>query len=784
MHSGTERNPEQERFLSQIPSLTRTALTGGERQRATAIARLTDGVRQDPAYDPVLFAIQETQQVVKFERGSSRVIKRAKELISTVTAPEVATQSIINLDDPRIMSCIDGIIATDRVMRASLVLYGMLPSIYEHFVDKTLPYAKSIGERGTTKLVLHRAYAGQFEDAERIAREHNNWEIKLNGLLDDSERIMRDPDVKDNYIDLLKNEPDAKQVGHERVWETKFAGINLVDIENMEYPLSKEDFIKVTHYVIAALSPTQQETPYALEIRQDRITKLFMMGATIFHKEFVPADIRNRRVLANINSWQEELLICLVTEGDPEIEQGLKDFLTAAPKTVGYLLMHDLQSWAVRPYIFDPDYSQAKRNYTQIVSRHPLMMFAIENMPFFADGSNSFVHGDDIGYRFFRKVLTHTFKERVAELGYGEKFKEELEKVEAIYREDMLKEQHIAEIKRSFEYICGPDFFDRLNIHAAELSAVTASSWNSLFEQIRLRNPSAPMHYLPMQQGLNVIEFSDGSVPWIMGFRNLRVNRMGTAQQWEIALEFGPKTGGMTIIGKLDMDGVLHLNDPIREQISSLYTALSLIGTLAFHDLVVQEEAAEKEGRPRTKSPPQIGKTPREEEKTGDQEDRPEFEIYRSYGRLLPRRQTDKELIGSVYKHRGFTSRIVEIHRMWLPGKDEYLTAIDQYNEAQANNASPSVLQLKAEELKEARRKSRKASESKVRNIPPHLQLDHVMDPITGEVRYLRTWVVEHTSPKPTEAELGSPIQLFERYYKKSSALSFLDQMKPWFVGA
>ncbi len=111
--SNPDRSPEQEGFLKQIPRLTSTALTGSERQRIAAIAQLTAGISEDVAYDPVLFAIKEVQDSVRMDRGRTRIVRRAEEVISAVitagVTPSEAHPSIVaNIGDPTVMRCIKG----------------------------------------------------------------------------------------------------------------------------------------------------------------------------------------------------------------------------------------------------------------------------------------------------------------------------------------------------------------------------------------------------------------------------------------------------------------------------------------------------------------------------------------------------------------------------------------------------------------------------------------------------------------------------------------------------
>ncbi len=660
------------------------------------------------------------------------------------------------------------------------LLYQIFPAHYENLMRQALPYAQERSQKGLHKLVFVQTPASQVGEATKKAHAHNEWSLKLHNLIEDPGEVLRNPEVRDSYIDLLRVEPDTEPLSTGRMLEARYAGINLIDIEGMALPLSLEGFNRITDYVIAALSSQQDEA--AFEVRQDRIIKLFLMGPTIFHKQFEPANIRNKKMLATINQWQEAFLITFLMDKDPVMNQKAKDFLKVVHSSVGLLLIEDLAAWATRPYILDPDYSVQRNNSAEILPRHPLSILALEYAPKLVDDVKTFHHVDTLGYGLFRDILLPRLQERIAELGYEDKFRQQFEDTKGLYEKKDIESEHVEEIRRSFEYMSGTDFLEKLQIHTDELTAVAGSCWNSLFEQINTEFPSAPMHFLPMSEGFNIIGFPEDEMVGILGFKDLRVQRLGTPQQWEIALEFRLKAGGLTIIGKLDQQGSLHLNDPIKEQTPQLYTLVSLIATLAFRDLVVQKIKEQKEGKSSIQ-PASKGEQPSGEDVDKTDEAATEIQIYRSFGGFLPRRQTDKELIKAVYRHTGLTPRRVEIHRMWLQGADEYAAAVNLYNEAQASGASRQEIERMATELAKTRKRSKKASGSKVKSIPPHLQLEHVTDPITKEVRYLRTWVVEHTSPKPTDAELRSPFMLFERYYKRASSLSFLDQLKPWLIG-
>lgn len=759
-----EKNPQQTEFLNKISSLTRSILIGGERHRTNATSVLLDGVRRDPSFDSVLFTIEQVQDLIRMEGPKLKILRNAGELIEVVVdaarepKPNNA-QTYISLDDPKVAVCIARILDNNRGLKTIPDIYKIFPGIYEYLVEQTLPYALSAKDNGIDKLLMARVPRESIQDANKAVLEHNEWTIQAGGLLED----------RDAYIDHLRKEPDVSQMtGEEGLMRAKFSGISLADIENMQRPLGSDDIDRIADYIIAALSPAEQD-PNILASRCDQITKLFFMPPTVFHKEFGKAEVKNRKLLANINNWKESFINYLVIGGYPGTDEKVKKIFGLLHHSVGILLVQDLCAFTVRPHIYDPDYDYAAGNFGEIIPRHLLVSLALSNSPEARKGAPTFRHVDEISYAFLRNELLSRLRNRIAELGFEEKFHEDTDFSAGFFKEDYLKELHIRELKSSFEHMCGPDFLERLKERADELEKVAYVSWHSLFDR--------GMHYLPMSGGVNVIEFSKDGVSDMIGFRSLKLHRMGTPQDWEIALEFQLKAGGLSVIGKIDQNGVLHLNDPIAEEIPQLHKLLSLVATLAFHDLVVQEKGQAGKSARKTSSPKE--QKPNNEDKA----DAADIEIYRSFGKYLPRRQTDASLIREVYRHTGFKPRRVEIHRSWLPGADEYKAAVDVYNEAKTDNVPALTLEWARKELEEARKQSRKASEAKIKSMPPHLQLEHITDPVTDEVRYLRTWVVEHTSPKPTEDELKSPVRLFERYYSKSSALSFLDQMKPWFIG-
>lgn len=778
MSPDLKRDRPYEQFYNQISSLTQTALTGSERYRNTARSSLIAGIRQDLTYDSVIFTVEQIQREI-IREGKPKVVQTASALLLDVinegAHPKDQSGPIfINLDDQRVKKSIEAILRQHQVLERNPYISNRLPNIYYSLTERTLPYAKSAAENGISKLQVMKNPDGENPtNIQEAAIAHNDWVIEMAKLLDSEEIFLGKSEGRDAFIDLLRTEPEAKRImGMERMLEAKYGGIALIDIENMQAPLSKDNFERILEYVTGALSPTDAHQ-LARETQQDRIIKLFFIP-TVFHKDFEPVTLRNSNLLANINYWQESLINYLIVGGDSELDEKVKKLLGATPDKGVFLLLQSLAAWAIRPHILDPDYRVG--NYPETVGKHLLLSLAFQNLAASIEEQPTFIQGDVIGNNFLRDTLYLRVQTRLAELGYGDRFKEVIDETTEFYTKERLRQLHVTEIKNAFEFMCGPDFLAKLRKHMSELESITKRVWESLFEQ--------GMHFLPMQQGINAIEFSGNSVPETIGFKTLRLHLANAPQQWKVGIEFTLKAGGQTIIGMLNQDGILQLNDPIQEQIPELYAVLNLIAVLTFHDLAIQNKNKGDQKKqikqfPDKKDAVQISDNEGEHEET----DNLAFQIYRSYRELLPRTQTDTQLVKDVYRSTGFTPRRVELHRRWLPGHEEYTTAVNLYYEAKENNASELTMTWITQELEQARRKARKASPEKVKNMPARFQLEHVTDPITREVRYLRTWVVEHSSPKPTDEELKSPIILYERYYHRVSALAFLDQMKPWFIG-
>lgn len=203
--------------------------------------------------------------------------------------------------------------------------------------------------------------------------------------------------------------------------------------------------------------------------------------------------------------------------------------------------------------------------------------------------------------------------------------------------------------------------------------------------------------------------------------------------------------------------------------IPGLASLIRLIGILSFKDL---SEAKKTESKKNLIRP--------------DKNDRPmdpqEGDIPKSNPDHLPRIIREKSLIDSVSGNKGFKPRRVNVHKMMLRGASEYMGAVELYKEALKGQATPEEIDWISGQLELSRKSMYKISPGKKESVPELFKLTQLEDPISGETRYLQTWVIEHTSPKPSPEDLKSLSNLFIKYYSNTSYLSFLDQIKPWFI--
>lgn len=763
-----ERGNSSEQFVNQIPQLVEQGVLGRPDKARRAQRDLINGLIDHSYYDPVLLAFEQLQRHLleakdpkTTENAASFLGKLLLDVKSSVV--EGGGTKILRIT-PQVLKTIDRMEEHDGKIQKKPFLQTLLTNNYQYTL--TLAAAVKTAHQGQDAMEIHIVTPPQSE-SERSKREEerdrfNRWVASIRPLTFMTESGMLSSEQRDAFIDTLKAEPAMTVIPRERLYTRKVGGFSLQDIEDLPYPPSAEDTAKITEYLTAMLSEKLSNTDHHL------IDEIFF-GLTMFYDNEDDRQViyRNHRLLSIINHWQERFVRQLLSPQDSQTEAGIQKILSGLSQFGKLMVMEGMKQWTAYPLIHDPQHKSVE-NYDEDLQRHPLAIQAInhyrETHP-----DTTFLYADEVGLRYFAETILPQFEKRLAHFGVLEKFKDRITVIRRELQARPFSEIHLEALREIFERNCGQEFLDQLNKHAVDIEQVTKDVWQKTFEE--------GIHFLPMREGINLIEFSENSVPDILGLVSLSINMSGSLPDWQINVAFQLRNTAIRIMGKLDQDGKLVLTAPLAREIPGLYTMLNHIVVLTFHDLVVQEKSERKEKGEVKKQALQSTSTKSPEEQ------RLSTGRVHSYRGSLPRTQSDTSLISDVYRAVGFKPRRVEIHPAYLKFAKEYEAAVQLYNEALETDAAEQTLEWLRGELEETRKKAYTISGLKQRSIPDRFKLKTVQDPITGEERFLETWVVEHTSPRPTDEELQSPLKLFQRYYRHSSALASLEQMKPWFIG-
>lgn len=765
-------NPEaQPNPYSQIPDLVHSSLFAKPKDARRAQNGLLTLVQGSEFFDPSIIAIANIQKEIvnlakkaKTPKDTTK-IKPALELLHTVLMQGTGAASnggknlTLRLTQD-VLAGVEEIEKNNAFFKSKKYLSSAFPEDLQN-LENFLPVIRNAHKNNLEVLqITVKARHIQGEELTEI-NQFQKWVNTVGDI-----RYSRDDpkfQKKDGLIDLLRQEPNANFEGKEKLYNRKYAEISLEDVEQMDYPLSKDNFIKITNFLISAFSDNSDNL--YLDLDKDLISKLFF-EETLFYDISGPLPIKNKKLLANLNSWQEYFAYCILFEETIDIDLQVGTLLNKIPHTGN---LAEIIYFSTNPLETDPD---GKRPVAEVIDHHPVLAEAfiefsqnyspdeLEKMA----GTKMYV--DEIGAEYLVSTVITRLEKRLNALGVSDKFKQEVEKLKTFVKETPYSKLHLDVIQQVFEKNCGQEFLNKLNNNSGEILEVTKSVWEDAIDK---------MHFLPMEEGENVVEFSQDSVPSLLGLKSISMTRIGTPQDWNISASFTFENTVFELYAVLNKNGELECKAPIEQEIPGLYAMLNHITVLTFHDLVVQERKEKETGTGKT--------TARDNGQVVDVEKDRNAGERKSYPRDLPRTQQDRKLISDAYEATNRTPRRVELHDRFLPGAREYQSAVDLYQEAVTGHVSEDTMHWTIQELEEAKKKAFKISEEKRLSVPAKFRLPTILDPLTGEERHLKTWVVEHSNPKPTQEELKSPVKLYQRYYKNSSALASLDQMKPWFVG-
>lgn len=762
-------------FNRRIPRLVTDIISGSESFSKRAKQGLLLGIAESESYDPVLIAIAEIQREL-IRGGRPKILKRGIELIEDVLAQGEMVrrerESIsINAVDPLTREALSAIAPNHaRMLRqspyGSTVMRSFLPDTYLEFAERHVPMLMDAVEQDVEKLyILH---SGSKDESAKVLQQSANliqWQKECNPLIN-SDYIYTDPIARDRFVDLLRVEPEIEVKGFRkpRIFDEAVYGITLTDIEGFSTPLSTDDYLSISLYLIGSFSQhgSTAEERDLLTNKRRSLSLLFGLP-TLLHGHFESFDIKNKKLFSVINEWLElcaAMMLIPTKQDDKIVKEPMKELLTVAPDLFRIsMLAFSIPAFIYRPHIYKAsfNYSDPYAILSSILPAEALNVF--ENQ---IPTDQGFFQSEDLPLRYLHEIAIPKLRETLSEFGLPQlgRFIDILEQNNT---PEIVRAHRAKEIKDSFDYLAGETFVAKLKDNPKQLKEQTEIAWDSIFE-------GKGMHYLPLADGINRVTFSIGSTPEIIGLAGIDMMRVGTPQDWAISVRFNLKRGGSVIVGTLDRDGKFTTEQEIEDQVPGLSLLLNDIAILVFKDLVIQREVEESLGKKHSKDKNKglNGHIVSSSEQLG----------------VLPREQSDEHLMAVVSKFKtGRPPRKVEIHKANLRGRKEYLEAVKTYQQAMFSG-SPEEQQRSLFELEKARAASFNASKEKVATVPVRFKLEEIEDPVTKEVRYVQTWVIEHTNPKPTPEELASLTKLYIKYYKGASSLAFLDQLKPWFVGA
>lgn len=745
-----------------VAKLTKDVILKQGKKERTARKTLLRTIADSGTFNPTLIVVSTLQEILI--SNPDRKNETEQLLIDVfnngVKRDEKVKESIeINIDKGTAQAC-KLLAERDEKAQKGKITFNTQGSkdYYEWFIyiSKQVLQAKSLNKEYLIIELTARTGNVKQEQVDATNQWHINLTETLASISTKTPYLAKDK-LKDKLIDLLKSEPTLP--GREPIWTNKSADLSLKDIENMTYPLKESDFNKITNFLTSIFEAKSSNTKN-LDYKAIAVQRLFA-NMTRFVNLFEKVEIRNKGLLAIINSWQENFLyrlaygssqdtdiINLIKTEKLEIANLMKDmiymFAEGRPNsTMGTNLLH-----------------------AEDLTGHPIaekyLLSRFSTKPFEQQQKEGLKYNEQFSEKFLANVLIPTIKKRAELLGIQDVIGREIEYAEDILKTSPFEKRFSEVINELFKYSAGEDFIDKLKLHKDELEQITETIWQDIYEK--------GVHFAPLSQGKEEIQFSQDSVAKLLGIKSVGISRLANE---DIGVDFSFD----------NFDFVLHAEVPAKsDHIATpssinvdypiLYAILDNISAAALHDIFIQKQREESTPR----QVPSWWKRIKFKN--------PFTESTSSPTSHLPRVQSDTDLIRDLYKREHQKIRTVSLHKTHLPFAKKYMAELADYKKAiGSGNLTQEELQQMQNKLTESRDKVYKISKAKLEQIPPRFQLQTVLDPITNDAVNLETWVVEHSSPKPEPEELRSLALLFQRHYRGLSALSFLEQLMPWFVG-
>ncbi|MDO8639686.1 MAG: hypothetical protein Q7R53_02055, partial [bacterium] len=592
-------------------------------------------LKDDPYYDPVFVVIEEIQKDL-LEINHPDVIAKATgflDMVLDVTSRTVMEKKFRTIRvTPKTKKEVSTIMDQASALQEKPDVAPFLTGRYKRMVGSVLPRIKEEMERGfpTIDISFFSPPSKEDDPRERMRQinEWEKWQSNLSKLLlPDDSSVSTISKTRDNFVTALKKEPDSQYVQDGKFFTREYAGLSLEEIEKMPYPPTREDLSKITEYVAALL----ESEPSALT--RKFVNHLFF-EITFFRDERGSINYENRGLLAAINFWQEDFVWNIIFEQSPQTEEQVGRILRGVSGDIVRLFPAvNMANWCNNAAECDP---VSRDNLRETIDAHPfvrqvLLHFQREH----PDNKNYFIYLEEIGQEYLIRELLPALERRLERFGVKDKFKMGINLLKEELENHSFSRGHLDVIKKIFSNRLGEGLFKRLNGHSSDIQAINKIVWESLIGKA---------HFLPLRQGVDIVEFSEESVPGIMGIKSIAINTSGSSESPIFNISYQIKDSPIIICGVIDEKGNFRLKAPVDKEIPGLYFMLKHIALLSLHDLVVQREK-----QPRNKN-----SLPRE------------AVIFEG---IEPQRvQRDKALINDVYRRTGYTPRRVRVHAPYLPG--------------------------------------------------------------------------------------------------------------------
>ncbi len=515
---------------------------------------------------------------------------------------------------------------------------------------------------------------------------------------------------------------------------------------------------------IKGLFFTPQKTPIGKNEMQFEMAQLtegiFHLQQFIAEKICMPALSHHADSIKDIVGPEFADYYHQTAQADPEFDEVLESAINTldlgGANRIEQLLASATTSEPFTIMMFHPEL-----DFTQATQRSPLALLA------HLTEKRGWGHGDEVTMEYMKKNwpdiqsnIRSRFKKHLSP-----NF-QEIDRVLDKFESDSYKEIHTSWFTKEMRQRLGDNFLERLNEREQELDGVSSHIWGNM----------SPGYWVTPDMDYK-ITFSQNTLMDIMGFDRVLFRKIGSSEEIACFISVDQLNG---LMGKINPDGSFETSAELGGKWSGLHKVLRFIAMSTFHDLVRREEIVlTGEVIDKPISPPDVIIEDEDKEKKPRKLPR---KMIRDLREHIPVDIESDELRRIVdenaQEHKGFTPRVVDLHKRGVPYSIQFEQALTHLLSLSPESDDYDVA---LSEFEEAKRHLTRPSEKKLANLPPKFQLKKVVDH-EGRQYTVETWVIAHSSPRPTEEEQNNPQLMYKKYFEGGSALAFADYIRSWIV--